>query len=207
MRLGTLGQLLHTGTKRTPCRFSKPGTSSNLLSLPKNPTPSRATALLHLPYTLPQLLIQGAPLKNPVRPSPTVAPPTSHSCPASCFPFSCAITCSPPSPRTSRWPSQTPSHAGYRRSHPRGHTGSAAIDDGPIFLYASIGHSLFLPNRYPRSLLSFPQNTRLAHHGRDIRACQLPGVPIFLEPPLVLCHPSQFLSSIRAGTSLFLQNR
>ena len=74
----------------------KPGTSSNLLSLPKNPTPSRATALLHLPYTLPQLLIQGAQLKNPFRPSPTVAPPTSHSCPASCFPFSCAITCSPP---------------------------------------------------------------------------------------------------------------
>ena len=74
----------------------KLGTSSNSPSLPKNPTPSRATALLHLPYTLPQLLIQGAQLKNPVRPSPTVAPHTSHSYPAFCSPFSCAITCLPP---------------------------------------------------------------------------------------------------------------
>ena len=77
------------------------------------------------------------------------------------------------------------------------HTWAAAIDVEPIFLYVGIGHSLFLPNRYPCSFLPVPKNTRLAHYGRDFRANLFSGVPIVFEPPLVSGHPSQFLSTVR----------
>ena len=96
MRLGTLSQLLHIETKKTPsCRFSNREPPPTYLLYQKT-LPSGTTALLHLPYTLPQLLIQDAQLKNSVRSPPTVARPTSHSYPAFCSPFSCAITCLPP---------------------------------------------------------------------------------------------------------------
>ena len=171
MRFGPLGQLLHTGTKRTPpCRFS----NRNLLQL-TFPTQKPYTLKDHSAFAFALYLTS---VTHPGRPSPTVAPPTSHSYPVSCFPFSCAITCLPPK--------LTPKDF-HLKLHHMLDTDDPTLVDIPELPPLMLDQSFFMPVSPIRSF--FQTVTRVPFY-RFPKTLGWPTMDVTLEPATSPASPS-----------------